>query len=49
MWISLLSLPADICVKTVSLLYSDKLMKNNLTNMSALNNMIHLIIDKIIA
>lgn len=49
MWVSLLSLPADIYVKTVSLLYSDKLIKNNPTNMSALNNMIHLIIDKIIA
>lgn len=49
MWISLLSFPADIYVKTVSLLYSDKFIKYNTTNISALNNIIHLIIDKIIA
>lgn len=39
----------DIYVKTVIILYSDKSIKNNPTNMSGLNNIMHLIIDKIIA
>lgn len=46
MWISVVF---DIYVKTVIILYSDKLIKNNPTNMSGLNNIMHLIIDKIIA
>ena len=37
MLISLFSLPADMNMKAVSLLYSEKLVKNNPTDMSALN------------
>lgn len=49
MLIYLLSLPADMNTKAVGLLYSEKFIKNNPPNMSALNYMIHSIIDKIIA
>lgn len=48
MLMSLLSLPADMYIKAVSLLYSEKFLKNNPTNMSALNYMVHPIIDKIL-